>query len=260
MNPERKPTDRSVFERLSRRRLPHPPSAPPGPEGVATHDEPEDDNFYFETSIASPAVQLSVWELLNDEEEPRDGPAGDDPLDESVLAPGHTATATFWASDDGQELLLTFDDGPSATRLAGWLAETFPNLYGPEGRGLAGKTNEDVAALARQVARALALSLEAQVLALALACYATREFLGGQAAGSFGFRVSPLGAAPCVCNTGALGAPFRAANGSALTVLQLLLALDGQAERGVPLAGNPALRQQAHDLLDLINRFGDVRG
>lgn len=261
MNPDGTPTDRSIFARLSRRNLAAAPVAVPAAGSVAIREEPapEDDNFYFETSITSPAVQLSVWELLNDKQEPHDGLDDGEPLDEGVLAPGHTATVEFWTGDEGQTLLHAFDDGPAAVPLAGWLAETFPNLYGPGGADLAEKTNANVAALALRLAGAAEPRLESEVLALALACYATREFLGGPAAVPFAFRVSPLGVTSCVCNIGTSGEPFRVANGSSLTVLQLLLTLDAQTTAGVPLAGNDALRQQACELLELVNHFGDIR-
>ncbi|MDR3639281.1 MAG: hypothetical protein P4L84_36105 [Isosphaeraceae bacterium] len=95
------------------------------------------------------------------------------------------------------------------------------------------------------------------MLDLALAAHATRELLGGDAAAPFGFRVTPLGVSPCLCNVGPLGAPFQAANGSSLTVLHILNVVNAQTVGGVPLAGNDALRQQAHDVLDLVNRFGE---
>jgi hypothetical protein len=259
----KKPSDRNIFARLSRRRLaltPNDGPVPSAPAGPPARDAAEDDGFYFETSIASPAVQLSVWELVNDEQEPSEVIPDEDELDEGVLASGHTATVAFWSGDEGQRLLGAFDDGPSSTCLGDWLAETFPNLYGPDGEDLRGKTNTFVASVVRRLSRAPEPRLEAQVIALSLAAYATRTFLGGPAAAPFGFRVSPLGVSACVCNVGPVGAPFRAANGSALTVLDLLLALDAQAVRGVPLAGKAPLRQQAHEILGLINQFGDVRG
>ncbi|MDR3637334.1 MAG: hypothetical protein P4L84_26255 [Isosphaeraceae bacterium] len=261
----KKPTDRNIFARLSRRKLaltPDDAQASPATatatSGVAIIDGPEDDNFYFETSIASPAVQLTVWELINDQREPLEDTPDDDELDDGVLAPGHTATVAFWAGERGQELLHAWDEGPSGSFLGGWLAETFPNLYGPSGEDLDGTTNSDVAAVVRRLSCAVEPRLEAQVLALALAAYATREFLGGDAAAPFGFRVTPLGVSACLCNVGPLGAPFQAANGSSLTVLHILNVLDAQTVGGIPLAGNDTLRQQAHDVLDLVNRFGDV--
>jgi hypothetical protein len=248
-NPQSRPTDRNVFTRLTRRWIA--PSA-----AAAAIDVPDDDNFYFETTVASPAVQLSVWELINDAEEPRDALPDEDERDDDVLVPGQTAPVEFWAGERGQALVRAFDGGPAASLLGSWLADTFPNLYGPTGLDLDDKSNAYVTGVVRRLARAEAPRLEAQVLALALAAYATRAVLGGPAAASFGFRVSPLGVAPCVCNIGPLGAPFRVANGSSLTVLQLLRSLDAQARAGQPLAGHDALREQAHHVLEMINRFG----
>ena len=66
------------------------------------------------------------------------------------LVHGDTATIGYWHNGNGQALIKSLNGGPTATKLATWLATTYPNLYGPAAggaRNLTGKNNNDVAAL-----------------------------------------------------------------------------------------------------------------
>ncbi len=246
MKAVRGPNDRSIFARLSRRKLALPVATGPA----------SDENFYFETAVTSPAIQLSVWELINDDDvDPSLRIGDDDASEDDALVPGQTAPVAFWMGNDGQSLVRAFDQGAGAARLGSWLADTLPNLFGPGGHALAGKSNTYVAALVRRIGRAPEPRLEAQVLAVALAAYATNEALGGRAGRRFGFHVSRMGVGACLCNVGTAGASFSAANGSILTVLQLLKALDSRAVQGAALTARDDLRRQACDFLDLLNSF-----
>ena len=46
------------------------------------------------------------------------------------VASGDFATAAYWSTTTGQNVIKSLNGGSSATSLAQWLATTFPNLYG----------------------------------------------------------------------------------------------------------------------------------
>src|SRR5262249_57661203 len=109
------------------------------------------------------------------------------------VQPGQTATIGYWHNEKGQALILALNGGSGGTQLANWLATTLPNLFGA-GAGshdLTGKSNADVAALFLSDFGQTGSKLDAQVLATALAVYATNATLDPtQVAAQYGFTVS----------------------------------------------------------------------
>jgi hypothetical protein len=173
---------------------------------------------------------------------------------------GTTATIGFWQNKNGQALLRALNGGANATQLGNWLAMTFPRLYGGEAGAvnLAGKTNAQVADHYKTVFRAKGgPKLEAQVLNLAFAVYVTDSDLAGTVATRYGFKVSAGGTGSMTWNVGKAGAAVGVANGTTLTVMQILQGLSARASGGVVWAGSHGMRSVANDLVDAINRFGD---
>ncbi|OHB69302.1 MAG: hypothetical protein A2V70_08540 [Planctomycetes bacterium RBG_13_63_9] len=133
---------------------------------------------------------------------------------------GSTASIGFWHNWIGQSLIRHLSDyaaahGGSATQLGDWLAATFPNMYGPgaeydAARGwdwdmnLAGKSDCYVAWTFRylhqrnrktMVENGGVPKVDAQVMALALATFATSENLAGTIAQCYWFNTSADGIA-----------------------------------------------------------------
>src|SRR5207245_8229177 len=122
---------------------------------------------------------------------------------------------------NGQALIKALNGGSTATQLANWLAATLPNTFG----GLKGKTNADVAALFQQDFLMKGVKLDAQVLATALAVYATNATLDNTGvAAQYGFTVSGDGVGTATVNVGSSGEAFGVADNTAMTVMDLLLA------------------------------------
>lgn len=172
---------------------------------------------------------------------------------------GTTATIGFWQNKNGQRLLRSLNGSANATQLGNWLALTFPRLFGGAGGSvnLAGKTNAQVADHYKKVFKMRGPKLEAQVLNLAFSIYVTDSDLAGTIARSYGFKVSAGGTGSMTWNVGKAGAALGVPNGSTLTTMQILQALDSRASGGVIWSGNHRMRSLANDLVDSINRFGD---
>jgi hypothetical protein len=175
---------------------------------------------------------------------------------------GLTGGIGLWHNKNGQALIDSFNGGPGATALSSWLAATFSNLYGA-GAGannLTGFSNDQVAAFYQsQFARvASGSNLEAQVLATALNVYATTQSLGGTVGQAYGFTVSADGLGADSFSVGADGAAFGVANGTTRNVYELLEAVDRQAVNGVLYNGDKALRTEANDLFDALNKAGGI--
>jgi hypothetical protein len=131
------------------------------------------------------------------------------------LAHGDTATIGFWHNKNGQQLIDSLNSGPNATDLGNWLATTFPCIWGGQNGAinLAGKSNLQIAAQFLVYFGVTGMKTDAQMMAVALASYATSTTLsGGTAAANYGFNVSPDGT----------GAKTFVVNGTTYTVLQLL--------------------------------------
>ncbi|MBX3403421.1 MAG: hypothetical protein KF699_08430 [Phycisphaeraceae bacterium] len=174
---------------------------------------------------------------------------------------GDTATIGFWQNKNGQNLIKAVNGGQNATALGNWLASMFPNMYGANAgvHNLAGKTNAQVAQEFITRFKVKGQKLDAQVMAVALACYVTDPTLaGGSMAAQYGFNLSAGGTGARLFNIGDNGAAFGVANGTTLTVLQVLQATDSMAVNGVLYFYNPSLRNLANEVYTSINETGDI--
>jgi hypothetical protein len=137
-------------------------------------------------------------------------PQAGDPVPESS-----TAGIGFWHNRNGQALIEQLSDaaGPESTQLGDWLATIFPDMYGDgayydAARGqdremdFAGKSDEYIADTFGYLHKRNKKSMienggvpkvDAQVLAVALATYATSENLAGTVAQDYGFSTSADG-------------------------------------------------------------------
>jgi hypothetical protein len=181
----------------------------------------------------------------------------------TCLTRGETATIGFWHNKNGQALINGFNGGPTSTALANWLATSFPNLYGPGKTGtnpndLTGKTNADVAALFLKFFDVKGVKADAQVLAVALADYATTASLGGSAAKAYGFTVTAGGVGTAAFNVGSAGAAFGVPNGTVLSVAQILSYADSKSKNGLLYNGDTSLIVLANSVFDGINQGGDI--
>jgi len=166
--------------------------------------------------------------------------------------------SSFWQSFWGQSLIAGFNGGSTSTALGNWLAATFPNLYGAAAgaHNLAGKTNAQVAAFYESLGGWLWFrdSADVEVMTTALNVYATTLSLGGTTARAYNFRVTPEGLGAEYFAVGGAGAAFGVANGSLLTVNQLLAAVNQRAVNGVLYAGSTSQLDPAEDLLEQVNQ------
>lgn len=168
---------------------------------------------------------------------------GERPIAESTIGDRQTAGIAFWANNHGQALIEAANGGPSATNLGNWLAATFPNMYGAHSgaMNLTGKSNAEIASMYEQLFRRNKKSaagggppkFDAQVMATALAVYMTNENLAGTIAESFGLDVSQYGVGVNTINIETNGAAFGLANGSILTVFDLLSVVNQRAYNGL---------------------------
>ncbi len=186
---------------------------------------------------------------------------GERPVAGAAVQAGQTATIGFWAGRKGQQLLERLNGGGESRQLGDWLAATFPDLYGD----LAGKKNMSVGQTfiflfkraRRKDAHKAVLELEAQVMATALAVYVTNSNLAGYVAQDYGFVVSSAGLAAATWNVGSSGAAFGVADGTEMTVMELLLAANARAERGDLYDDmDMLLRSLANEVFRAINELG----
>jgi hypothetical protein len=132
-------------------------------------------------------------------------------------------------------------------------------MYGaPSANNLAGKDNAYVAALFQQDFLVKGQKLDAQVLATALSVYVTNSTLAGTAAVAYGFSVTTYGLGVSTFNVGLDGAAVGQANGTVMTIMDILLATDGLAVNGNLYNGNAALRSIANNLYSAINTVGGI--
>jgi hypothetical protein len=182
-----------------------------------------------------------------------------------ALGHGQTAGIGFWQNKNGQALIKSLNGG-SGTQLGGWLATTFTNLFGASGANLAGKSNAEVAAYFQLLFATRGDKLEAQVLATALSVYVTNSTLaGGTYATASGFSVAAGGGAGvATVNVGSDGAAVGQANGTTMTIMDILLAADQHASHAATAAGfalyagDQATRGLADDLFGRINDLGGI--
>lgn len=156
-------------------------------------------------------------------------PAGEE------LSDGQTASIGFWNNRHGQNLIRSLNGGAADTQLGDWLAATAPNLFGGAAgaNNLAGKSNVDVAAFFQSLFSIRGQKLEAQVMATALAVYVTNSTLAGTAAEAYGFTVTTNGVGTALFNVGDSGAAFEVADGTEMTVLDLLITTDRLSYGGI---------------------------
>jgi choice-of-anchor A domain-containing protein len=178
----------------------------------------------------------------------------------SAVSPNQTATIGFWNGPRGQSLLKAFGGSATSTTLGDWLAATLPDLFGSKSgtNNLAGKTNAEVAAFYQGIFSRTGQKLDAQVLAVAFAVYATDSELGGDWSADYGFAVSAGGVGASVFSVGTSGSAFGVANGSTVRVLDLLRAADARTVKGVLYNGDSTLRTAANVVFAGINEAGDL--
>jgi hypothetical protein len=170
----------------------------------------------------------------------------------TAIGRGDTATIGFWHNKNGQALILSFNGGGSSTKLGDWLAATFPCLYG----NLAGKNNSVVASQFLTYFNVKGQKTYAQILAGALASYATSSTLaGGNMAAAYGFNVSSTGTGAKTYNVGSNGTAIGLANNTSYTVLQLLKA----ANQKCPFGTSGTVFGALNTIFDGINQSGDIQ-
>jgi hypothetical protein len=173
------------------------------------------------------------------------------------LSTGQTATIGFWQNKNGQALIKSLNGDENSTLLAGWLAETFPNMYGSV--FTAGMDNTDVADTYRQLFKRNAKTspggppkLDAQVLAVAMATYLTKESLASlrfnpadpanpgtdlsliAGVESYGFDVTIGGVGSCFFDISGYQQAFGVENDvTQMQIIDLLLATDSMSLNGL---------------------------
>jgi ELWxxDGT repeat protein/VCBS repeat-containing protein len=182
-------------------------------------------------------------------------PAGTGPVQQ-----GQAATMGFWNNTNGQALILALNGGGTSHQLGDWLAATLVNLYGVNsGNNLVGKNNAYVAALYQSDFAVQGVKLDAQVLATALAVYATNATLDSTGvAAQYGFTVSGDGVGAATWNVGSNGDAFGVANNTTMTVMDLLLATDAQAIKGLLYSGNTTKRNEANAVYSPLTQAGSI--
>jgi hypothetical protein len=187
---------------------------------------------------------------------------GERPGATGSLQHGQTAGIGFWNNKNGQALIKSLNDGPTSTQLGNWLAATLPNLYGATAGAcsLAGKTNAQVAAFYQTRFVLKGTKVDAQVLATALSVYVTNATLDStRVAEHYGFTVTQYGSgATGLFNVGSYGSVFGVANNTAVTVLDLLLAVNNRSAGGVLFKGDTFKRLIADIVFGLINEIGGI--
>jgi uncharacterized repeat protein (TIGR01451 family) len=177
------------------------------------------------------------------------------------LANHEAATIDFWHNNNGQALINSFNGGSTATKLGNWLAGLMPNTFGASAgaNNLTGKTNAQVAAYDQNLyGMSGTQRAYAQVLATALAVYATDSSLaGGTMASSDGFIVgnAGTGTGSKTYNVGSSGAAIGVPNNTTLTVLQILQDQDARNTGG---AGVIPDLSDSNTLFNGINMTGGI--
>lgn len=183
----------------------------------------------------------------------------------SSVGPGSTAGVGFWANANGQNLIQALNGSPGSKALGNWLASAFANLYGKKtgANNLAGATNTQVASYFTSLFNNSNKRLETQVLATALALYATRTDLNTTAAGqalarSYGFEVTATGTGDQTFNVGTTGSAFGVADGTRLTVLDMLRRTNDRAVNGVLWNGDLTMRRLGSEAFGELNQLGNI--
>ncbi len=173
-----------------------------------------------------------------------------------AVTSGNFATAGYWSTTTGQNVLKSLNGSSSATNLAQWLATTFPNLYG-SGAGSHSLVNSNGTYFTNsQLISAYSKFTggDQQVLSAALSVYATSINLAGtniQHTDSH-FTTSLAGSGMDTYNIGSNGATFGVSNSTVLTVMQLLVDLNASTSAGAAVASG------ANTVFSAINTTGNV--
>src|SRR6185295_17352924 len=136
---------------------------------------------------------------------------------------------------NGQALIKALNGSKYATSLGNWLATTFPNIYGSSAgsNNMSGKSNLQVATYFQSLFSVTGMKLNAQVLATALAVYATdSDLAGGSMATSYGFAVNSSGTGVATFNIGSNGIAFGVTDYSSMTIMNILQATNTKARYG----------------------------
>jgi len=158
---------------------------------------------------------------------------------------GHFATIGFWHNKNGQATINAFDSGPNSTVLGNALAGAYPNLFGAANiygaPSLAGQTNAQVAQIYLNLWTPSGLQKNTYVQAFAVA-------LGSYASGGVG-----------TFNVGNNGAAFGVANGTTLTVQQILTAANNAftPSTGLFFGGDSTKTSALNTVLNDINQSGE---
>lgn len=190
---------------------------------------------------------------------------GERPPAGSAVRHGQTASIGFWNNKNGQALIKGLNGGGAnglgSTQLGNWLAATLPNIFGTTAgsSNLTGKNNAYVAALFQSDFLVKGVKLDAAVLATALSVYVTNATLDpNKLAAQYGFTVSGDGVGTATFNVGSNGDAFGVTNNTTMTVLDLLLATNGQAVNGLLYNGNATKRAKANSVYSALLQGGDI--
>lgn len=188
------------------------------------------------------------------------------------VSSGDTATIGFWQNKHGQNLIRE-----GGTQLAAWLSGNFDNVFGNQ---LDGASGDGVAAFYKDMlfkqksSNSIAVKVDAQFMAVALATYFTSSNYAGDVATAYGFNVTDTGIGTKLVNVNGNGSAFNVDDNTNWTIMQLLLAtnsltdlpdgLDGFAsiydQNGDGVIDTPesASRAMANEVYTDINEGGDV--
>jgi hypothetical protein len=178
---------------------------------------------------------------------------------------GSTAGIGFWASNNGQGLILAMNASATSKTLGNWLATNFPNLYGKKtgANNLSGATNTQIVSYVMALFNDVNKRLESQVIGAALANYVTRTSLNSTTAGQslargYGFIVNASGTGALTFNVGNCGSAFGVPDGTRLTVLDMLRRTNDRAVNGVLWNSDVTLRQWAIQAFGSLNVIGSI--
>jgi hypothetical protein len=189
-----------------------------------------------------------------------------------TVSTGYAATIGFWQNNNGRAMLLAEGKTAAGATLANWLAATYPNLFGTNAgvNNLTNKTNQDVVNLYLRLfsTPVNGMKLDAQIMAVALAVYATTDSLGGltlvggkNLAVKYGFSHDAGGLGSLTYDVATNGAAFGNPANTLMTVNQILAQANANAvgtATGVTMYGNNAATQQlALNVFQGINEEGD---
>jgi hypothetical protein len=145
---------------------------------------------------------------------------------------GQFGTCGYWNQSCGQQVICGLGSGSSCTNLGNWLATNYPHLFGCDAtqtnsclKNLTNCTNSQVASFYQTLYSKN--TSYAQIMATALACYATDTSQGTTCAASNGLSTQYGGNGINTWNVGSNGSCLGLSNNTSYSVLNLLSAADG---------------------------------